>query len=319
MVSTPRDPTPLPPEQKLQLEVAKLQLELETTRARLRPSRLNLLQVSTLATVVVTAIAVYFGVLAQRLRLELERTQLRVSEQARVEKYLDWATSDHSARERRAAGAYALGSQWDKTSWHDLVIPTLAQLLASDDHEVRAAAADAFGRAFPKGCDKPTALAQRLYGSADGVTTGAVLRVHLDVVDSAGREHLARDLGRLRRLEPLESARLDTVEAIRRGCLRNANLRGADLHGAELRGVALKGADVKDLDLTDANLWEADLSDLRNWTALRGIAGANIGSLAGAPEGFREWAKAHGAIDDLDLEGWTQRTRGRGPGGVRGH
>jgi len=313
MVATPRDPTPPPTvaDPKLQLEIAKLQLELATARAQAKPWRITWLQLSTLVIFFIASIALYYGGQAQRLRADLDSARARDRDHERLERYLDWATSEPSARERRAAGAYALGAEWGNPAWHDLMVPTLSELLSTDDHSVRVAAAGALARASPARCDKQTPLVERLFGNADTLAVGTVLHKHLELADAVAKERFTRDLARQRRLDALESARQDTVEAFRKGCLRNANLRGADLREADLRGAVLVGADVKDVDLGDADLADADLSDLRNWTAMRNLNGANIASLAGAPEGFREWAKGRGAIDDLDHEAWVQRKRTR--------
>lgn len=320
MVATPRDPTPAPSpaDPKLQLEIAKLQLELATARAQAKPWRITWLQLSTLVIFFFASIALYNGVQTQRLRADLDRARERDGAHERVAKYLDWATSERSARERRAAGAYALGAEWGDAAWHDLMVPTLSELLSSDDHAVRVAAAGALARASSLRCDKPTPLVERLFGNADTLAVGTVVRKQLDLADAVGKERFTRDLARQHRLDLLESARQDTLAALRRGCLRNANLRGVDLRGADLRGAVLVGADLKDVDLGDADLAEADLSDVRNWTALRNLAGANIAGLAGAPEGFREWAKGRGASDDLDHDAWSQRKRQRPPAVVLG-
>ncbi len=65
-----------------------------------------------------------------------------------------------------------------------------------------------------------------------------------------------------------------------------ASLRGAQLVKADLKGVDLRGADLR----------EVDLSDIKNWSEIDKIEGANLAESENAPEGFLEWCKKNGAL-----------------------
>ncbi len=74
--------------------------------------------------------------------------------------------------------------------------------------------------------------------------------------------------------------------------LSRANLIGADLRNALLRGVTLTGA-----NLGTADLRGADLADLADWRSLGSVSYTHLEGTRNAPNGFREWALANGAID----------------------
>jgi hypothetical protein len=124
------------------------------------------------------------------------------------------------------------------------------------------------------------------------------------------------------RLEHANLLRADLSAADLRGSnFASADLNFADLHEANLRGsnlagVSLSNADMKDADLvginlSSANLDHADLTsaDLRSanlsgvtWADITSIKSANIAGVKGAPEGFREWALAKGAIENEGVD-----------------
>nr|VFJ57782.1 MAG: Pentapeptide repeat-containing protein [Candidatus Kentron sp. FW] len=84
--------------------------------------------------------------------------------------------------------------------------------------------------------------------------------------------------------------------------LTKANLSGADFWRTNLSGSALQGADLSGAELYGANfswadLWETNFSDVKNWKEIESIKGANILRLESPPEGFREWALEHGAVE----------------------
>jgi Pentapeptide repeats (8 copies) len=94
-----------------------------------------------------------------------------------------------------------------------------------------------------------------------------------------------------------------------RANLRGAKLSGARLEGcdfikADLTGSDLSGANLLRADMTEAildraNLERADISELQGWESVTSIAGARILGVRNAPEGFRQWAVAHGALDTI--------------------
>ena len=122
------------------------------------------------------------------------------------------------------------------------------------------------------------------------------------------------------RLERSSLLRANFSDAdVRMGDFRGADFSDADLHGANFRGsnfsgTVLRRAELDDADLVDANLSRADLAgaslanaDLRRtnlngarWRDIASIKGANIGGMKDLPEGFRDWALQHGAVETED-------------------
>ena len=84
--------------------------------------------------------------------------------------------------------------------------------------------------------------------------------------------------------------------------LSQANLDGADLSGANLTGADLSGAFLKGVDLSGAllgaaDLRGADLVELRGWDSIKSTSYLEIEGIRHAPQGFREWALARGAVE----------------------
>lgn len=79
---------------------------------------------------------------------------------------------------------------------------------------------------------------------------------------------------------------------LERANLSNANLSDADLVGSNLAGAKLDSADLTSADLRDANLKDVV------WQHVGSMKSANIAGIKKAPAGFREWALAHGAIEN---------------------
>jgi Pentapeptide repeats (9 copies) len=103
---------------------------------------------------------------------------------------------------------------------------------------------------------------------------------------------------------------------LRGSSLREVNLSYAHLHDANFRGssfehAVLSNADMADVDMVDCDLTAvkfdgADLAsaDLRfanlkdiEWKQIAAIKDANIAGVKNAPDGFREWALSHGAVE----------------------
>lgn len=96
--------------------------------------------------------------------------------------------------------------------------------------------------------------------------------------------------------------------------LRSANFRNADLDHARLVDADLSEADLTGTDLSSANLERADLSDadLRSanlsgarWRDISSLRDANVFSVRNAPDGFLQFALAHGAVSAETDEQWT--------------
>jgi uncharacterized protein YjbI with pentapeptide repeats len=77
--------------------------------------------------------------------------------------------------------------------------------------------------------------------------------------------------------------------------MRQAVAKFADLHGASFLGTDLRGA---------------DLFEIRNWTQSN-MRFANVAEVRNAPDGFIEWALAHGAVNLPDDSAWQQFRRAR--------
>jgi hypothetical protein len=93
--------------------------------------------------------------------------------------------------------------------------------------------------------------------------------------------------------------------------LHDANFRGSDLENVVLSNAILKDADLVGANLTAAKLDGADLSsaDLRSanlkdveWRQISAIKDANIARVQNPPDGFRQWALSHGAIENGEAE-----------------
>jgi hypothetical protein len=97
------------------------------------------------------------------------------------------------------------------------------------------------------------------------------------------------------------------------GNLEGADLTGANLTGADLSGAFLKGVDLSGVQLGAADLRGADLVDLKGWDAIKSASYLEIQGIRHAPAGFREWALAHGAIEEAAesaAEGYSAYYRG---------
>lgn len=87
----------------------------------------------------------------------------------------------------------------------------------------------------------------------------------------------------------LESANL------RQASLHDADLTDASIKDADLSRSALAGANLARADLTNADLRGADLDNVR-WRDVGALRNANIFGVRNAPQGFVDFALAHGAI-----------------------
>jgi hypothetical protein len=96
---------------------------------------------------------------------------------------------------------------------------------------------------------------------------------------------------------------------LRSANFRNANfdraqLADADLSEADLNGANLSSANLARVDLTDADLRTANLSDIR-WKEISSMRLANIFEVRNAPDGFLQFALAHGAVSVATDEEWA--------------
>ena len=97
--------------------------------------------------------------------------------------------------------------------------------------------------------------------------------------------------------------------------LRSANFRNADLDRTQLADANLSEADLTDADLSLAQLERVDLSnaDLRGancrgmrWRGISSMHLANVFGVRNAPDGFVQYALAHGAVQAESDEEWTR-------------
>jgi hypothetical protein len=85
---------------------------------------------------------------------------------------------------------------------------------------------------------------------------------------------------------------------MREAVLNGTNLTDAVMVFTNLRGASLREADLNGADLSDADLMGADLGGVRDWKAIGNIARANINGVRNPPEGFVDWAKSQGAVEE---------------------
>ncbi len=87
--------------------------------------------------------------------------------------------------------------------------------------------------------------------------------------------------------------------------MREANLSGANLSEAGLVYTNLRNANLRNVNfdlaiLSNADLMGADLAGLRNWKSIDKIDGANVYGVKNPPDGFVDWAKSQGAVEQPD-------------------
>ncbi len=79
--------------------------------------------------------------------------------------------------------------------------------------------------------------------------------------------------------------------------LRNAVFSRADLEDSDFSFADLVGADFAGADLANTDLRDSEIDNVR-WQKIRAIKGANIYGVKNPPDGFVEWAKSHGAVQN---------------------
>jgi uncharacterized protein YjbI with pentapeptide repeats len=89
--------------------------------------------------------------------------------------------------------------------------------------------------------------------------------------------------------------------------LRNARCPDANLKDADFSGANLGGADFLRVDFTAADLRDTDLEGISNWESITSMSLANIHGCKHAPEKFREWALAHGAVEIESDSEWNAK------------
>lgn len=83
-----------------------------------------------------------------------------------------------------------------------------------------------------------------------------------------------------------------------------AQLADADLSEADLTGANLSAADLTRVDLSDVDLRNANLSGVR-WKEIASMRFANVFGVRNPPDGFLQFASAHGAVSAQSDEEWT--------------
>lgn len=92
----------------------------------------------------------------------------------------------------------------------------------------------------------------------------------------------------------IENASLQNAN-FREANLKDSSLQGSTLNDADFSGANLKGADLSGASLNNADLRNADLGGVK-WIHLKAIEGADIWGVKNPPQGFLDWAMAHGAV-----------------------
>jgi hypothetical protein len=149
--------------------------------------------------------------------------------------------------------------------------------------------------------------------NADGIPLVAVDLsggAYLQNINLPGAELLRADISgadlrgaNLRRVDLAESSLGATN--FRGADLAWAKLGAADLFGADLTGANLSGVDLDKTDLDQADLRNADLSGITNWQSIKSLKLANILNCRNAPDGFRSWALAAGAVEIQSDDQWN--------------
>jgi hypothetical protein len=103
------------------------------------------------------------------------------------------------------------------------------------------------------------------------------------------------------------------------GNLVYTNLRGADLRNVrfartdftngDLQGADLSGADLHKVNFDMADLRNADLAGIANWQDIDSMKMTNIFGCQNAPDGFRQWALAHGAVEIESDTDWDEKIK----------
>jgi molybdenum ABC transporter molybdate-binding protein len=127
-------------------------------------------------------------------------------------------------------------------------------------------------------------------------------------------------------LQGIKLPRANLQRAVMSSCdMRGAMLDGANLAAAEFVYTNFRGASVQNCDMTDSNFTDADLHDsnlsssnfsntkldradlgnanldnIHNWQSIQSVSQTNVAGVKNSPPGFVDWAKQHGAIEQLD-------------------
>jgi uncharacterized protein YjbI with pentapeptide repeats len=79
--------------------------------------------------------------------------------------------------------------------------------------------------------------------------------------------------------------------------MTNANIQSANFTRANLNNADFTNTNLHNTIFTGADLSNATLNNTTDWQSIRDIKGANIHNITNAPDGFKQWALAHGAVD----------------------
>lgn len=96
--------------------------------------------------------------------------------------------------------------------------------------------------------------------------------------------------------------------------LSGATLVGADFEGVDLTGIAFATSDLRRARLNSTNvegvlflqtdLRDAQLFNIKEWTRLESVRGANIHEIRHALDELREWALTNGAVEISSDKEW---------------
>ena len=325
---------------KLALECAKLEIEVDQLRRQSRTSQLPLYlsAVGSLGAV----IGLILSADAQYNQLHFQRSQFARQDKLELrqafQQATEMATDSKGGAERQISGIYQLGPFWDHDDFELGTGATLASLLVSPNSGrgisfVRCAAAQVIGSAITRPLpaaaemtdgdrqeqERQRRLKRMLYGDRNG-EQGLVAKLnHLLSHESQGDLLQKAKVAQSQRTPEdninCTSAVGATVEAIRKNWenLRSTNLQATDLSYAELYEADMHEAALMHARLLHANLRCANLSAAN-------LAGfdpadepmvelANVSDLTSAGSAaFRQYALAHGAIAIHDDE-WIRWRR----------
>jgi len=94
---------------------------------------------------------------------------------------------------------------------------------------------------------------------------------------------------------------------LRNADLRNAQFAQSDFTNADFNGANLANADLSACILDKADLRNTDLTNVANWKSIQSIVMSNIQACRNPPDGFVDWALAHGAVQFTSDNDWQSR------------
>jgi hypothetical protein len=307
---SPPPPTPTPDDRKVNLEIAKLNEEIEQLRSANTWYATLGRNIWPIASGILTiAISIILGLITWRTqKASTQQDQDKIFFQS-----IQMATDPKGGNDGRIAGIWSLSQYWRDPRYQQILASTLSAILITDPTTldakeetktqlVRQAAAEVIGTAIYSGMNINDAkkLRSLLYGEGDKGALGTVT-VDQQYLTNLLHSHDAEDD------DVVNDKLFATREAIRKNWvyledanffshdltkillykadLKDAFLGNATLTGANLCNADLTNANVNGADFSYANLSGANLTGTRGWSTAK-LQGANIAQIRNAPADF---------------------------------